>query len=264
MGAYFLSEYFQNIVYTVKSMISGMSLTFEHFINKKKYVSTLQYPNEKWAQPDRFIGFDHSEYNEIRSRLHVDIDDCIGCLQCEKACPVDCIKIDTIKPPKGSDFDCGKTFHTFDEKKVLNEYKQIEFYDHQGSHWAPHLIHKSLWNKIGGFSQEFNPGFASDTDLNMKLWKEGVRIFKGINKSRVYHFGSISIRKRSNLKKNKGNRTFLIKWGISSDLFIKHYLKSNTPYNGPLLDKPTMNITFILLFFFSKIKSFFLKILFIK
>ena len=119
MGINLLSEYFQNIIYTVKSMLSGMSLTWDHFINKEKYVATLQYPNEKWPQPDRSIGFDHSEYNEIRSRLHVDIDDCIGCLQCEKACPVDCIKIDTIKPPKDSDYDCGKTSHDTQKKMIV-------------------------------------------------------------------------------------------------------------------------------------------------
>jgi len=119
MGVNFLSEYFQNIIYTVKSVLSGMSLTWEHFINKKKYVSTLQYPNEKWPQPERNIGFENSEYNEIRSRLHVDIDDCIGCLQCERACPVDCIKIDTIKPAKGTEFDCGKTSHDTQKKMIV-------------------------------------------------------------------------------------------------------------------------------------------------
>ena len=119
MGVNLLSEYFQNIIYTVKSVFSGMSLTWEHFINKKKYVSTLQYPNEKWPQPERNIGFEHSEYNDIRSRLHVDIDDCIGCLQCERACPVDCIKIDTIKPPKDSDYDCGKTSHDTQKKMIV-------------------------------------------------------------------------------------------------------------------------------------------------
>ncbi|GIT40457.1 MAG: hypothetical protein Ct9H300mP9_3070 [Candidatus Neomarinimicrobiota bacterium] len=50
------------------------------------------------------IGHDHSNYNVIRSRLHVDMDDCIGCLKCERACPVDCIKIDTVKvPERGKD-----------------------------------------------------------------------------------------------------------------------------------------------------------------
>ena len=32
-----------------------------------------------------------------RNRLYVNMDDCIGCKQCEMACPVDCIKIETAK-----------------------------------------------------------------------------------------------------------------------------------------------------------------------
>ena len=114
-----MSEYFYNIYDTIKTMISGMSLTMHHLRNKKDLVATLQYPNEKWPQPDRNIGFENDEYNVIRSRLHVDIDDCIGCLQCEKVCPVDCIKIDTIKPPRDSDFDCGITSHDTQKKMIV-------------------------------------------------------------------------------------------------------------------------------------------------
>ena len=158
------------------------------------------------------------------------------------------------------DFNCGKTADEFNEKKLLSNYQNVKYFDHQGTHWAPHLIHKSIWKKIGGFSKEFDPGFASDTDLNMKLWKEGVRIFKVINNFRVYHFGSISLRKKKELKKNKGNRFFLKKWGISSELFIKFYLKSNTSYNGPLNDKPKINITYLIELMRCKIKLFLLKI----
>ena len=119
MGANFLSEYINNIIYGVKTFLTGMSLTFKHFKNKKDLVATLQYPNEKWPIPERNIGFDHKDYNVIRSRLHVDIDDCIGCLMCERACPVDCIKIDIIKPPKDSDYDCGKTSHDTQKKMIV-------------------------------------------------------------------------------------------------------------------------------------------------
>ncbi len=93
-------------------------------------------------------------------------------------------------------FDCGNDFNDFDEKKILENYKELKSEDFQGSHWAPHLIHKEIWDKIGGFSEEFNPGIGSDPDLNMKLWKEGVRIFKGLSQFKVYHFGSISLRKK--------------------------------------------------------------------
>ena len=117
-----MSEYLNNIVYGVKSFLTGMKLTMDHFRNKKKLVATLQYPHEKWPIPDRNIGFNHSEYNLIRSRLHVDIDDCIACMQCERACPVDCIKIDSIKPPKGSDIDCGMTSNDTQKKMIVSRF----------------------------------------------------------------------------------------------------------------------------------------------
>ena len=92
-------------------------------------------------------------------------------------------------------FDCGNTLENFDESKLLNNYKNVNHYDFQGSTWAPHLIHKTLWDDVGGFSEEYFPGTGSDPDLNMKLWNKGVRIFKGINNFKVYHFGSIVTRK---------------------------------------------------------------------
>ena len=66
-----------------------------------------------------------------------------------------------------------------------------------------------MWDKVGGFSEEFNPGIGSDPDFNMKLWKEGVRIFKGLNDFKVYHFGSLTTRKKKNLIQNRGDKTFL-------------------------------------------------------
>ncbi len=153
-------------------------------------------------------------------------------------------------------FNCGKTIEEFNEKKLLDEFENFEFRNLQGSHWAPHLIHKSLWDKIGGFSEEFNPGFASDPDLNMKLWNEGVRIFKGISKSRVYHFGSLTARKNNEIIRNDGKKTFLLKWKLSVEFFTKHYLKRGDVYNGPL-QEPTKNINFYFDYILCKIKYFF-------
>ena len=76
--------------------------------------------------------------------------------------------------------DCGDNLENFNEGKLLNKYKDINFYDFQGSTWAPHLIHRDIWEKVGGFSEEYFPGTGSDPDLNMKLWKIGVRTFKGL------------------------------------------------------------------------------------
>ena len=93
-------------------------------------------------------------------------------------------------------FNAGENIKTFNETKLLENYKKLNHYDFQGSTWAPHLIHKEIWKKVGGFSEEYTPGTGSDPDLNMKLWNLGVRIFKGMNKSRVYHFGSVVTRQK--------------------------------------------------------------------
>ena len=153
--------------------------------------------------------------------------------------------------------DFGDTVTNFKEDELLAKYEYLNFYDHQGSHFAPHLVSKRMWNKVGGFSEEFNPGIGSDPDFNMKLWHEGVRIFKGLNDFKVYHFGSITTRKKKNFIKNKGDITFLNKWGITTKFFKKHYLKSKTRFDGPLLE-PKMNFYFLFDLLICKIKKLFI------
>ena len=153
--------------------------------------------------------------------------------------------------------DFGIDIDAFKEDELLSKYKDINFYDHQGTHFAPHLVSKKMWDKVGGFSEEFNPGIGSDPDFNMKLWREGVRIFKGLNDFKVYHFGSLTTRKKKNFIQNRGDKTFLKKWGITTKFFKKHYLKSKTKYDGPLKE-PNINLGYILGLLSCKIQSIFL------
>ena len=157
-------------------------------------------------------------------------------------------------------FDCGEKIENFNEQKLIENYNNLEFYDLQGSHWAPHVISRDLWLDIGGFSEEFNPGFGSDPDLNMKLWKKGVRIFKGINKSRVYHFGSQTTRKNKEILRNNANKTFLLKWGITIEFFVKFYLYRGFKYTKPL-NEFKLTSRNIVPMFFCKIKLFLTKLL---
>ena len=153
-------------------------------------------------------------------------------------------------------YDFGIDLASFKEEELLSKYMNINLYDHQGTHFAPHLVSKRMWNRVGGFSEEFNPGIASDPDFNMKLWKEGVRIFKGLNNFKVYHFGSLTTRKKKNFIQNRGDKTFLKKWGFSTKFFKKYYLRSKTKYDGPLNEpKKTFNYFFDLLI--CKIRLFF-------
>ena len=152
-------------------------------------------------------------------------------------------------------YDFGIDLDTFNENELLSKYKDINFYDHQGTHFAPHLVSKKMWDKVGGFSEEFNPGIGSDPDFNMKLWKEGVRIFKGLNDFKVYHFGSLTTRKKKNFIQNRGDKTFLKKWGFSTKFFKKYYLKSKTKYEGPL-NEPKKTFNYFLDLLICKIRLF--------
>ena len=94
-------------LFTFFLLLKGMRLTLEHFLRiigkvpaKAKSVQnsnyfeqqngtvTIQYPKEKILVPD--VG---------RYRLYLETDDCIGCDQCARICPVDCITIEKIKAP---------------------------------------------------------------------------------------------------------------------------------------------------------------------
>ena len=91
---------------------------------------------------------------------------------------------------------------------------------------------------------------GSDPDLNMKLWQSGVRIFKCLGQSKVYHFGSVTIHKnqKKTFKRNLGslaNKIFLLKWGFSIKFFKKHYLRSHYLHNE-VLSRPKKNIYYYL------------------
>jgi glycosyltransferase involved in cell wall biosynthesis len=191
--------------------------------------------NEINSLPDNLFYFSSTQIS------HIEKDTCID-------------KINHIQ------FNAGNNIDNFDEEKLLLNYKNLPFHDMQGSHWAPHIIHKLVWDHIGGFSPEFDPGFASDPDLNMKLWKVGVRIFKGVNLSRVYHFGSLTTRKNLNILRNNGKKTFLLKWKISVDYFIKFYLQRGSVYSGKLI-VPKFSLSSFTQLIFCKINYFFKKFL---
>ena len=162
------------------------------------------------------------------------------------------------------EFDCGNTLEEFNESKLLNNFEKYNHYDFQGSTWAPHLIHRDLWEKVGGFSEEYFPGTGSDPDLNMKLWQEGVRIFKGINNFKVYHFGSIVTRKYKDhptIKTESGSRggkIFLLKWGITINFFKRFFLNSDKLYNGELVE-PKITTIYLLKYMFCKLNYFYIK-----
>ena len=135
----------------------------------------------------------------------------------------------TTNPCVIAPYDFGDRIENFDEQKLLQSYQALPCKDWTGGNWYPMLLHKYVWQMIGGLSIEFTPGLGSDPDMMMKLWKSGVRYYKGISTSRVYHFISKSV---SRVKKNNGYMQFLQKWGFASSTFFKYYLHLGEPFAG--------------------------------
>lgn len=80
-----MTQYFTDIWDSLATTAKGMTIVIKHLLTKK---ATRQYPNpdDRYVLPER-----------ARNRLYVNMDDCIGCDQCARACPVNCITIDTAK-----------------------------------------------------------------------------------------------------------------------------------------------------------------------
>lgn len=125
----------------------------------------------------------------------------------------------------------GTSISSFEESRLLAEYQSFEKPDWQGATWPPNVVHKKLWDAVGGYSVEFTPGMYSDPDFSMKLWQAGVRLFKGLGQSRVYHFGSISVKR---VKQNRGYYQFIRKWGMTSSTLSRYYLRRGERFDGPL------------------------------
>lgn len=127
--------------------------------------------------------------------------------------------------------DYGNHPNNFREEALLAEFNTLPMEDWQGATWPPCIVHKKMWDWVGGYSIEFSPGMYSDPDFSMKLWKAGVRWFKGVAASRVYHFGSVSTKK---VRKNNGYYQFIAKWGMSSSTFSRYYINRGAAFMGAL------------------------------
>ena len=71
-----------------------------------------------------------------------------------------------------------------------------------------------------------------------------MKIYKGLDNFKVYHFGSVTTRKKENITRNKGRKTFIKKWKMSPEFFTKYYLKGGKKFDGPLKDEPNKSIIY--------------------
>ncbi|MBI2519079.1 MAG: 4Fe-4S binding protein [Bdellovibrio sp.] len=104
-------QYFTNIWDAIITTYKGMKITLKYVYGVKPV--TVQYPEEREELP-----------LNSRSRLFNDVENCIACMQCATACPVDCIYISAVKRDKdapkvktssGSPVRLDLTMYTIDE-----------------------------------------------------------------------------------------------------------------------------------------------------
>lgn len=127
--------------------------------------------------------------------------------------------------------DYGDSVANFEEDRLLREYMNYPMKDWRGATWPPNLVHRDLWDLVGGYSIEFTPGMYSDPDFVAKLWMAGVRYFKGLAACRVYHFETKST---SRINKNDGRQQFLMKWGITNSLLRKQLTHLGSDFDSPV------------------------------
>lgn len=59
----------------------------------------------------------------------------------------------------------GSNIKLFNEEALLAFTQNCSFNNWYGASWPPCIVHKEIWDKVSGYSEEFSPGFYSDPDF---------------------------------------------------------------------------------------------------
>jgi GT2 family glycosyltransferase len=135
--------------------------------------------------------------------------------------------------------DYGSSPENFREQDLLREYHGLKRPYNMVSTWTPTVIPRKNWEAVGGFDEAYFPGYGSDPDLAMKMYRDGCRHFIGVGTSLVYHFG-----KQTTSRYDKpgtdimdSHGYFKKKWGVARSKFLKKTLRRDEIITPDLLKK---------------------------
>jgi len=130
-----MSAYFENITNGFKSIFEGMSITFAAMFSRTE---TVQYPevditsNEsirKDCKGKTYKGTLMGMPDNYRGILNVDLSKCTACGLCMKACPIECIIINSVKCDKDklADADGNPINNRFTQKGAIKTRTSTRF-----------------------------------------------------------------------------------------------------------------------------------------
>ncbi len=158
-----IRSYFRNIYDNVYSILVGMKITIKYCFQK---TVTVQYPEQRLSFAPRYRGIHEFE-----------MDRCIACDLCAKACPVDCIYIDKTGPRK-----IDKTTGKVDVKggqlvRYAIDYSKCMFCALCTEPCPTECIHMGKLHDLSGYSRddvvvEFTDLDARGQRTPLPLWME--------------------------------------------------------------------------------------------
>ncbi|HBJ76882.1 MAG TPA: family 2 glycosyl transferase [Porphyromonadaceae bacterium] len=202
----------QNLDYTYSAENIGVCLSMNTMRSKVKTDYILYVNDDMYALP----GWDEVMWEEVQS-----LPNNYWYISGTMIQPL-------LKSSVGVFAHYGTSPQTFEEEKLLKEYKSLYREDWKGATFPPSLIHRDIWDLVGGYGIEFSPGMCSDPDFTAKLLMIGVKHLKGLGKCLFYHFECKTTRR---IIKNKGTFQFLLKWGLPYSAFRKYSLHLGELFN---------------------------------
>ena len=83
-----LGDKAKEVIRSANTILEGMAVTFSHMLREP---ITIQYPDRTEKPVTQML------QKRFRGLLEVQLDICIGCKRCEKACPINCIAVELSK-----------------------------------------------------------------------------------------------------------------------------------------------------------------------